>query len=495
MYDSLAKTNAKIVDLSDKLNRVLATNEGLVLENKKLQAKVQTLQVKVEEQSELIKKQAANINELERRLRMDSSNSSIPPSKDPLGKKKTIPNNRDKTDNSSGGQVGHKGSTLKFSSVVDNEIEYKPQHCVGCGNNLKHGYEYIETRQVHDVKIKTIISNHLLFSCKCICGCETKANPNIPVGVSYGNKFKSIITYLNNFMLIPNERLSELSQAIFGINISEGSINNWQECLFNQLEIYEAELKKQLLEQELLHADESGLKVKKLGMWLHVCSNSYLTHYGLHKSRGSKALLELGILANYTGRLMHDCYNAYFKTVSQAQHGLCNAHILRELRGVSENTELAFAAEIRKQLLVWKSEVEASKLAGITGFRSSLLRFYRKQWMLLLESGDRQISKLADEKIKGKLEALIKRLRTRYREYLSFLYDFKMPFTNNQAERDIRMIKLRQKISGCFRSEVYAGYFLRIRGFISTMKKQGLDILDSIVRVLGNPNDFNIVIG
>lgn len=154
MYDSLAKTNAKIVDLSDKLNRVLATNEGLVLENKKLYAKVQALQVKVEEQSEVIKKQAANINELQRRLRMDSSNSSMPTSKDPLGKKKTIPNSRDKTDNSSGGQVGHKGSTLKFSSVVDNEIEHKPQHCVGCGNNLKHSYEYIETRQVHDVKIK-----------------------------------------------------------------------------------------------------------------------------------------------------------------------------------------------------------------------------------------------------------------------------------------------------------------------------------------------------
>jgi transposase len=491
---ALSQALTRIVDLEDILLKATAENERLRYRLREQDKKIAVLEAKIEELQQINAKQSAIINELSRRLGLDSTNSNFPPSSDKFGKKKrSSTNSREDSNNKPGGQNGHKGSNLKFESNADKELDYKPDLCIECGSALST-FSYVETRQTHDIIIKKEVINHNVYSSKCVCGCITKANCNVATGVSYGNEFKSFITYLSNYMLIPLDRLTELSYSIFNISLSEGSINNWQESFANNLTNYEETVKSLLLKQETLHCDESGIKVNKLNMWLHVYCNFKFTYYDVHGSRGGKAFKDIGILENYSGRLMHDCYKSYFTVAQQAVHGLCNAHLLRELRAVIEHDELAFAKNCYELLNKAHEDVKQSKLRGLSNIAKLTLGIYRKSWMKALEQGQKQVSGIIDEERKKQLTALLERLKVRYKEYFGFMYDFKLEFTNNQAERDIRMIKLRQKISGCFRNASYAKYFVKIRGFISTMKKQGLDILGSIKRIFINPNDFNIVL-
>jgi transposase len=494
-YTTLAAANKKIVDLQDKLNNRLKINEGLVLENRQLKKQVELLTQKLAELEETVKKQADVIDKLSRRLGLDSGNSSTPPSKNGF-KKSRSKNNRDKSGKASGGQPGHEGTTLKFSANADKEVEHKPTSCSKCGNLLNGNYRHIETRQVHDVVINKIITNHLIYASKCNCGCTEKANPKIASGVSYGAELKSILTYLGNCMLIPSDRLAELSASVFKSPLSEGTLQNWQIEVSTKLDSYHEYVKEQLSEQSLLHVDESGLKINTLNKWLYVISNEYITYYAYHSKRSKEALSDIGIIPEFSGRLMHDCWKTYFSSAVDAKHGLCNAHILRELKAVVEYDKLTSAEELRQYIKKMIKEVDHAKALGITGFKSAVLKTYRSGWFAALDKFERELKRKIESKDRNQeLQAIINRLRRYHKEYMGFVYDFEMPTTNNQAERDIRMIKLRQKISGCFRNEEYAGYFLKIRGFISTMKKQGLDILDSLKRIILDPLDYNLVVG
>jgi transposase len=491
---TLSQALTRIVDLEDKLLKSNAENERLRYKLREQDKKIIVLEAKVEELQQIINKQSVLINELSRRLGLDSTNSNFPPSSDKFGKKKRKPtNNRDDGNNKPGGQNGHKGTNLQFESNANRELDYKPSSCTECGNALSI-FNYVETRQTHDILIQKEIINHNIYNSKCSCGCITKANCDVATGVSYGNQFKSFITYLSNYMLIPLDRLTELSYSIFNIALSEGSINNWQVYFAKNLTNYEETVKSLLLKQDTLHADESGIKVNKLNMWLHVYCNTKFTYYDVHGSRGGKAFRDIGVLENYSGRLMHDCYKSYFTVAEQAIHGLCNAHLLRELKAVVEYDKLAFAKDCYELLNKAHDDVKQAKLCGLSGLHKWSCEAYRKSWMQLLEKGQKQITEITDEERKKQLLTLLERLKVRHKAYFGFMYDFKLEFTNNQAERDIRMIKLRQKISGCFRNASYAKHFVKIRGFISTMKKQGLDILTSIKRIFINPNDFNIVL-
>lgn len=466
------------------------------MENQELKKQVKLLTQKVEELTVIVKSQAEIIEELKRRLGMDSTNSSIPPSKNRPGQGNKPPkNNREKRGNKSGGQAGHKGSTLSFSMNPDEEIEHKPTQCSSCGSKLSGGYYYVETRQVHDIVISRKVSNNLIYASKCSCGCEVKANPNIAFGVSYGPGLKSVLTYLNNYMLIPNDRLAELSGELFKLPLSEGTIHNWQVELAQKLTPYHVDMQIQLPKQSLLHVDESGLKVNKLSMWLYVISNEYFTYYAYYKGRSKEALKAIGIIPEFKGNLMHDCWKTYFSTAASANHGLCNAHLLRELKAVAEYDKLKVAEELRQYIKKLIKEIEEAKELGISNLKQNSIKMYRKGWFGLVDKFEREVNKIESSERRQELQAIVNRLRKRQKEYMAFVYDFAMPTTNNQAERDIRMIKLRQKISGCFRNAEYAGHFLKIRGFISTMKKQGLNVLDSLKRIILNPLDYNLVVG
>lgn len=494
---NLSKLLEENIRLKEGLRREREISSGLRLENQSLKKRVSDLEIKLSELESLIKSQSTQINKLTLQLGLNSSNSSIPPSQDGIakkGRKKTISNRNVDISNSIGGQIGHKGSTLNFAANADVEIDHKPNTCSNCGLKLT-AYEFGEVRQVHDIVISKVITNHVLHNGICNCGCITVSKVNVPSGTSYGNNYKSFMSYLNNYGLISYERLSDLSRNVFGINVSGGTLCNWQTKLWSNLNVYDYRVKEELLKSKQAHSDETGLNICGKNKWVHVFSTKNYTHYGLHDKRGYIAFEELGLLTNYPGKLMHDCFKSYFKLENIKSHGLCNAHILRELKAVVEYDELKFASDLRNLLLKLNKEVLSAKESGFDQLNKYELKLYRKRWFEIIALGKEEVLKLDDELRQKSLSALLKRLSDYYREYLAFMYDFEIPFTNNQAESDIRMVKLKQKISGCFRSEDHAHSFLRIRGFISTMQKQGENILDAIRRVFTNPNDFYLVVG
>jgi transposase len=481
----------RVKSLESALAESIAVNIKLQIDNTTLRDETLKLQMTIAELIDINKRQSHQISQLDKRLNIDSGNSSMPSSRDIFGKKKTI-NDRDTTDKKSGGQPGHKGENLKFETNlnnIDNTVTHKPETCKACGSGIVE-FNLIDTRQTHDVIIKKIITNHLLFSGICTCGCETQLNINVPHGVSYGNTIKSALIYLHNQDLIPTERLSQTSEKLFNIPVNESSIYNWQEQLAKNLIPYESEVKAKLSQQKTLHADESGIKAKGK-KWLHVVCNEFYTFYAMHAKRGVIAMNEIGILNNFTGNLMHDCYKSYF-TFTEIKHGLCNAHILRELKSIDQFYKLSFANKLRALLKQMNLTVLNGKEQQLTNLDQSVLLQYESQLSDLLALADIEALTLDNEKWRKDTQSFVKRVRKYQKEYLAFMYDFNMTFSNNQAERDIRMVKVKQKVSGGFRTEDGANRFLKIRGFISTMAKQSKDILTSIQKVMINPIDYNL---
>ncbi len=488
----------KIDQLNIALNQANTTIETLhgtiqelISKNAELHAINITLCAKIESLEKTNKDQNDKILQLEKRLKIDSSNSSMPSSRDIFGKKKTT-NDRDKSDKRNGGQAGHQGSNLQFETNqhnIDNTVTHKPHTCNSCGNDIEE-FKLIDTRQTHDIKIKKIITNHLVYSGICDCGCETQLNIDVPHGVSYGDTIKSALLYLHNQDLIPTERLYQTSEKLFNMPVSEASIYNWQEQLAENLTRYETDIKDRLLQQKTLHADESGIKAKD-AKWLHVICNELYTFYAVHAKRGVIAMNEIGILNKFTGNLMHDCYKSYFR-FTNVEHGLCNAHILRELKSIDQFYKLSFANKLRDLLKQMNITVLQAKEQQLKQLKPAVLLQYETQFSALLTLAENEALTLDNEKWRKDTQAFVKRLRKYQKEYLAFMYDFDMSFTNNQAERDIRMIKVKQKISGRFRTTDGAKRFLKIRGFISTMGKQGKDILSSIQNIMVNPTDYTL---
>lgn len=481
---ALNQANTDIETLNASIQQLISKNADLYATNTNLCAKIELLEKTNKDQHD-------KILQLEKRLKIDSSNSSMPSSRDIFGKKKTT-NDRDTSDKKSGGQAGHQGSNLQFETNqhnIDHTVTHKPHTCNSCGNGIEE-FKLIDTRQTHDIKIKKIITNHLVYSGVCDCGCETQLNINVPHGVSYGNSIKSALLYLHNQDLIPTERLSQTSEKLFHIPVSESSIYNWQEQLAENLTPYETDIKDRLLQQKTLHADESGIKVKD-AKWLHVVCNEIYTFYAAHAKRGVIAMNEIGILSKFTGNIMHDCYKSYF-LFTNFKHGLCNAHILRELKSIDQFYKLSFANKLRDFLKQTNIAVLQAKEQQLKHLEPFVLLQYENQFNALLTLADNEALTLDNEKWRKDTQAFVKRLRKYQKEYLAFMYDFNMALTNNQAERDIRMIKVKQKVSGGFRTIDGAKRFLKIRGFISTMGKQGKDILTSIQNVIVNPTDYTL---
>ena len=481
---ALNQANATIGILTVTIQTLTSENVDFHVKNANLCENIKSLEI-------VNKRQHDTILQLEKKLKLDSSNSSMPSSRDIFGKKKTT-NDRDKSDRKSGGQLGHQGSNLQFENNphhVDHTVTHKPHTCTLCESSIEE-FKLIDTRQTHDIKIKKIITNHLVYSGICDCGCETQLNIDVPHGVSYGNTIKSALLYLHNQDLIPTERLYQTSEKLFNIPVSEASIYNWQEQLAENLTPYETDVKGRLLHQKTLHADESGIKAKT-DKWLHVICNALYTLYASHAKRGVIAMNEIGILSKFTGNVMHDCYKSYFR-FTNVKHGLCNAHILRELKSIDQFYKLSFANKLRDLLKQMNIAVLQAKEQKLKRVEPSVLLQYENQFSNLLTLADNEALTLDNEKWRKDTQAFVKRLRKYQKEYLAFTYDFNMVFTNNQAERDIRMIKVKQKVSGGFRTTDGAKRFLKIRGFTSTMAKQSQDILTSIQRVMANPRDYSL---
>ena len=433
---------------------------------------------------------ANRIQVLEDQVAKNSGNSGKPPSSD--GYQKPTPKSlRKRHGRKSGEQVGHTGYTLKAVKHPDWVEVHRVRECHYCHGSLERvevtGYK---KRQVFDVpKVHIGVTEHQAEIKHCPhCGevCQADFPEGVTQPAQYGDEIKSQAVYFNQYQLLPLERVSEALETLYGQPIAEGTIMDACQEVADLVTETNAAIKKHLTEWEaVVHFDETGVRVESKLHWLHSASTPRLTFYAIHPNRGSLAMDAIGILPSLQGRALHDDWPSYFKYA--ILHGLCNAHHLRRLEFLLEQYPQKWVGEMMDLLVRMKEAVDRAKEAS----RSYLTR---RQRTAFEESYDHLVLKglrangppkrSRDEPRKrGRMKQtparnLLLEFKTHKQAVLAFLYDFKVPFDNNQAERDIRMMKLKQKVSGCFRTAQGAEIFCQIRSYLSTAHKNGQNALE-----------------
>lgn len=411
------------------------------------------------------------------KLKLNSSNSSIPPSKDPLDKEKKTGEKkaRGNKKNNPGAQNGHKGTFLEQSDDPD-EVQTISidRRTIPKGNYTNAGFE---VRQVFDVKISTHITEY-----RAEVLVDEKGNrfvAEFPEQVTsytqYGNSVKAQSVYMSIWQLVPLMRVSEFFGSQFKMGVSKGSVSNFNKAAFDLLEQFELWAKIQLTNSSLNYADETGININGKNHWLHSLANESVVLFHPDEKRGREAMIRMGILENYEGKLVHDHWKPYYSF--DCVHCLCNAHHLRELKWAYEVDGKEWAGKMIDLLIEMK---EATSKAGGELTESDFKKFLRNYRSILRKA--EQESPLAEKEPgkrgrpkQSKSRNLLDRLKDYEADVLRFATDKEVPFTNNSAENDIRMTKVQQKVSGCFRSLKGAKEFCRIRSFLLTCQKQGLN--------------------
>jgi len=438
------------------------------------------------------------LSELENRLAKDSRNSSKPPSGDGFGKRaKSL---RGKSKRKSGGQEGHPGRTLEWRDTVDAVVLHPVTQCQDCGVSLTEvAVQSYDLSQVHELPPLALQVIEHQAEVKYCEQCQTLSRGVFPSDVTnvvqYGSNLKGLMVYLMNAQLLPFERTSDLLREVFGCQVSEGTLYNARSTCFEKLEPIEAQIKSSIEQAAVGHFDETGLRVNSKLWWLHVACTSGLTYYFVHAKRGKAAMKEMDILPNFTGTSIHDGWKSYASYA--CAHGLCNAHHLRELLFIVEHYQQPWAEEMMTLLVDIKTQVESAQAEGLKVLNPKQVKTFEQCYRKVLTDGfksnpippvDENAPKKRGKKKQSPPKNLLDRLEKYQAAVLAFMYDFQVPFDNNQAERDIRMMKLKQKISGCFRSLAGAQQFCRIRGYISTLRKQDISVLDALRSVfVGTP--------
>jgi transposase len=441
----------------------------------------------LEEQNALL---FTRLQQLEARLERNSHNSSKPPSSDGLKKTSKPPNLRQKTDLLPGGQPGHPGHTLEFVDHPDQMLLHAPLLCSTCGSSLQ-GAPVVDTqsRQVVDLPLlKLQVTEHQALTCLCPHCQSINAGdfpPHVRARVQYGPQLLGLCVYLTEFQLLPLQRTQELLLDLFGQAPSQGTLTEAITHCSQTLQPVETAIKKALLAAKVLHVDETGARVAGKTDWLHVSSTSLLTFYAHDRKRGREALRRIGILPHFQGTSVHDCLRAYFDPSYPCLHSLCNAHLLRELLGLFEEKPQTWTQRMSALLRSLKRAKQKAQSEGKRALDADVLWHYRLVYQRIVARGLRQNPEplrcnKAGYPFQGPFRNLLLRLQKQEEAVLRFALDFSVPFDNNQAERDLRMVKVQQKISGCFRSVEGAEHFCRIRGYISTLRKQGGHLLEAL---------------
>jgi transposase len=445
------------------------------------------------------------IQELRDQLAKNSRNSGKPPSSDGLKKPRTRSLRR-KTGRRSGGQEGHEGHTLQVVAQPDHIERHYATRCPYCATDLNDvASEGYEKRQVFDIPpVQITVTEHQAESKQCP-HCRRQVRGTFPTNVTrpvqYGPLLKAQAVYLNNYQLIPLARTCELLGDFYGHTPSEAIVLAGNETLVSNIEPTLDTIHRQIIAADVVHFDESGMRVEGHLNWLHVAGTGLLTYYNVHPKRGKEGMAAAGILPQLGGRAVHDHWQSYF-TFENCRHALCNAHHLRELQFIVDQYEQTWAEDMAGLLLDIKAEVEEVQPEQMTLPADRLTQF-EKRYDDLIEQGlaanpppANPPPKKRGRKKQSPPKNLLDRLCDHKREVLAFMYDFRVPFDNNLAERDVRlvlsaaeaMVKVKQKISGTFRTRTGAETFCAIRSYISTVRKHGVNVIDAIYNAfLGTP--------
>lgn len=407
------------------------------------------------------------------RLGRNSRNSSIPPSQDPnRARKKKAPGEVQKR--KPGGQEKHEGVTLEKTETPDAIEEIViDRRTIPAGRRYQQaGYE---SRQVVDLSVKVHVTEYRAEVLEDEFGKRYVAQfpKGVTKAVQYGGGVKAESVYLSQFQLVPLARVQEHFSDQMGLPLSKGSVSNFNQEAYEQLVVFEVWAKQQLLSSPLNHADETGINIGGKKAWLHTLSNDKVTLYHADQRRGKEAMDRMGVLPYYRGRLCHDHWKPYYQ-YDEITHVLCNAHHLRELQRAIDDDKQSWAVTLKALLLEINDAVEAA--GGC--LPETTIADYQKKYRAILKDGETQCPQLPpkDPRKRGKQAQsksrnLLDRLRDFEADTLRFMQEDIVPFTNNQGENDLRMTKVQQKISGCFRSLDGAKVFCRIRGFLSTCRK------------------------
>ena len=454
----------------------------------RLEALIAVLQAQNTEQRTLIAALQTRIAELERQLGLNSDNSGKPPSSDGLKKKPSrVSSLRERSGKRPGGQPGHPGKTLGRVETPDATVDHYPATCAGCGGALTGAMTTGHTaRQVFDLPEPRplIVTEHRAFACRCgKCGTETRAAfpEDVTAPVQYGARLAAIVVYLSHWQLLPEKRLAALMADLFGVYLVTATIAGMSRNCAARFQGFAAAVRDRVAAAPVKHMDETGFRIGGKTQWLHIASTIWLTFYRTSPKRGS-------LLENVLGIVVHDHWKPYY-TLKGVSHALCNAHHLRELQALIDIEKEDWARKMRRLL---RRACHAANLAREQGVTLSpgLIALIERCYDAILMEGfafhEAQPALISTaRKRAGRVPRrtghnLLRRLHGRKLDVLRFLSDPTVPFTNNLAERDGRMMKLRQKISGGFRSGEGAEDFAVLRSLLSTARKQGWDILRAL---------------
>jgi len=435
----------------------------------------------------------ARVAELERRLGLNSSNSGKPPSSDGLKKPPRTRSSREPSGKKPGGQKGHKGETLRQVAEPDHVVDHYPSSCTACGVTVTPAMSAGHSaRQVFDLPEPRplVVTEHRAHDCVCAgCGAHTRASfpDGVNAPVQYGPRIAAFVVYLLHYQLLPEDRLAELMADLFGIRIVAATIARMGRNCAARLQDFVATVRDLVAGAAVKHMDETGFRIGGKTQWLHVACTAWLTFYRVCAKRGS-------LLANVTGIVVHDHWKPYY-TMSGVLHALCNAHHLRELKALIEIEKEVWAGKMHRLL---RRACHAVNLARERGrpLKPGLIALIGRRYDAFVTEGlalhEAQAPLRPDDAPQGQKRRgrkarrtghnLLLRLASRREDVLRFLVNPNVPFTNNQAEGDARMMKVKQKISGGFRSLEGAMDFAVIRSFISTAKKQGWNVINALTQ-------------